>query len=42
MTDTAPTVDVIGGLEELTLITPKGDTHTPDGFKYHGIILTSA
>lgn len=37
----APMVRIVGSLEELTLLTQKQDNNTPDGFAYHGIILTS-
>jgi hypothetical protein len=37
----APTIEVIGSVEELTQVTRKYRTHTPDGYSYTGIILTS-
>jgi hypothetical protein len=37
----APTVRVIGSLDQLTLLTQKHDNNTPDGFEFNGIILTS-
>ena len=37
----APMVRVVGSLNELTLLTQKQDNNTPDGFAFHGIILTS-
>jgi hypothetical protein len=37
----APSVHVVGSLDELTLLTQKQDNNTPDGFAYHSVILTS-
>ena len=37
----APTVRVVGSLGELTLLIQKQNNNTPDGYAYHGIILTS-
>jgi hypothetical protein len=37
----APMVRIVGSLDELTHLTQKQDNNTPDGFAYHGIILTS-
>jgi hypothetical protein len=37
----APMVRIVGSLGGLTLLTQKQDNNTPDGFAYHGIILTS-
>jgi hypothetical protein len=37
----APVVRVVGSLHDLTLLTQKQDNNTPDGFAFHGIILTS-
>jgi hypothetical protein len=37
----APVIHVVGSLHELTLVIQKQDNNTPDGFAYHGIILTS-
>ena len=37
----APVIRAVGSLQELTLLTQKQDNNTPDGFAFHGIILTS-
>ncbi|MGZ4172568.1 MAG: hypothetical protein ACXVRN_14495 [Solirubrobacteraceae bacterium] len=37
----APAVRVVGSLHELTLVTAKNTTNTPDGFSFNGTILTS-
>ena len=37
----APVVRVVGSLQELTLLIQKQNNNTPDGFAYHGTILTS-
>ncbi len=37
----APTIGVIGSVEELTQIIPKHKTNTPDGFSLGGELLTS-
>jgi hypothetical protein len=37
----APTVRVVGSLSELTLLIQKQNNNTPDGYAYHGVILTS-
>lgn len=37
----APVVRVVGHLHELTQLINKNDNNTPDGYAYHGIILTS-
>jgi hypothetical protein len=37
----APIVRIVGSLDELTRLTQKQDNNTPDGFAYHGVILTS-
>lgn len=36
-----PVIRAVGSLQELTLLTQKQDNNTPDGFAFHGIILTS-
>jgi len=37
----APTIEVIGSVEELTQTIPKGTMNTPDNFSFGQIILTS-
>lgn len=37
----APLVRVAGSLSELTLLIQKQDNNTPDGYAYHGVVLTS-
>ncbi len=37
----APVIHTVGSLHQLTQIINKNDNNTPDGFAYHGIILTS-
>jgi hypothetical protein len=37
----APVIQAVGSLHELTLLTQKQDNNKPDGFAFHGIILTS-
>ncbi|MGH2870780.1 MAG: hypothetical protein ACRDNK_24825 [Solirubrobacteraceae bacterium] len=37
----APVVKELGSLHQLTQLIQKHDNHTPDGFAYNGIILTS-
>jgi hypothetical protein len=37
----APAIELVGSLHELTQLTQKQDNNTPDGFAFHGIILTS-
>jgi len=37
----APTVRVVGSLQELTLVIQKHNNNTPDGYAYNGTILTS-
>lgn len=37
----APAVHVVGSLQELTLVTAKNSTNTPDGFSFQGVLLTS-
>jgi hypothetical protein len=37
----APTIEVIGSVEELTQKIPKYTTHTPDGYSLGGQNLTS-
>ncbi len=36
-----PSIKVEGKLEELTLLIPKHTNHTPDGYSFGGIVLTS-
>jgi hypothetical protein len=37
----APVVRIAGSLSELTLLIQKQNNNTPDGYAYHGVILTS-
>jgi hypothetical protein len=37
----SPVIRMVGSLQELTLLTQKQDNNTPDGFAFHGIVLTS-
>ncbi len=37
----APTIGVIGSVEELTQTIAKHETNTPDGFSLNGTVLTS-
>jgi hypothetical protein len=37
----APTIEVIGSVEELTQTIAKHTTNTPDGFSFNGVTLTS-
>jgi hypothetical protein len=37
----APAIKPVGSLHQLTLLTPKHTTNTPDGFSFNGAILTS-
>ncbi len=37
----APTIGVIGSVDELTETVPKYTTNTPDGFSFNGQLLTS-
>lgn len=37
----SPVIRIVGSLQELTQTIPKQDNNTPDGFSFHGIILTS-
>ena len=36
-----PVVRVVGSLQELTLLIQKQNNNTPDGYAYHGTVLTS-
>jgi hypothetical protein len=34
-------VRIVGSLSELTLLIQKQNNNTPDGYAYHGVVLTS-
>lgn len=37
----APVIRIVGSLHDLTLLIQKQDNNHPDGYAFHGIILTS-
>jgi hypothetical protein len=37
----APVIRAVGSLHELTLVIQKQDNNRPDGYAFHGTVLTS-
>lgn len=37
----APVIRTVGSLHELTLLIQKQDNNRPDGYAFHGTVLTS-